>query len=214
VIYNGLDLDEFDTLAPHGTFRKSIQGLEEKSKVILYMGRLHRRKGINFLIEAFAQLTNDPIKSQLVIIGPDEGELSRLQALTQRLGLQDRVRFVGPRYGSIRLSALEDADVLAYPAEHEIFGLVPFEALLCGTPVITADDCGQGQIIRAAGAGYLVPYGNVNALTEALSHVLLHPEEANQKVELGQRFIRERMNWKNIVIELENLYRSLAENQP
>jgi glycosyltransferase involved in cell wall biosynthesis len=206
VIYNGLNLDEFANLPTRGTFRKTIPGLVENTSIILYLGRLHRRKGINFLIEALSYLQNNLGKILLVIVGPDEGELASLQDLTNTLHLQDQVLFAGPLYGQEKLAAMRDADVLVLPAIHEIFGLVPFEALMCGTPVLVTEDSGLGQLIRDSGTGYLAPYGNALALAESLRHILENPEEARQKVAAGQRFIHDQLDWKKIVGELETLY--------
>ena len=205
MIYNGLDLEEFSCLPPWGTFRSRL-GIAEGTKVVLFLGRLHKRKGINYLIEAFARLQVQESNSLLVIAGPDDGELAKLQALAEGLGLQDQVWFVGPLYGEDKLAAYVDADVLASPAVYEIFGLVPFEALMCGTPVVVTDDCGAGQLISEAQAGYLVPYGDVEALAEALLGALTNREEAMRKVKAGQEYIRRRLDWNVIVGELEKTY--------
>jgi glycosyltransferase involved in cell wall biosynthesis len=206
IIYNGLNLDEFSNLPQPGTFRKMIPGKDGHSRVILCLGRLHRLKGINFLIKALMQLQTTSERILLAIVGPDDGELRNLQALTKSHNLQDRVWFAGPLYGREKLAAMQDADVLVSPSFYEIFGLVPFEALMCGTPVIVAEDSGMGQLIRDAEAGYLTPYGNAQALAEALQHVFLHPDEAEQKVESGKRFIQEHLSWGENISELETLY--------
>jgi glycosyltransferase involved in cell wall biosynthesis len=205
VIYNGLDLDEFSHLPPRGTFRRKL-GIAERAKVVLFLGRLHKRKGINYLIEAFARLRTEVSNPVLIIAGPDDGELARLQALSGRLRLGERVRFTGPLYGEDKLAAYVDADVLASPAVYEIFGLVPFEALMCGTPVVVTDDCGSGQLIGEAQAGYLVSYGDVEGLAAALLQALSNREEAMRKVKAGQGYIRERLDWDVIVRDLESVY--------
>jgi glycosyltransferase involved in cell wall biosynthesis len=133
--------------------------------------------------------------------------------MVQGLGLDGKVRFVGPLYGPDRLAAYVDAQVLAYPAVHEIFGLVPFEALLCGTPVVVTDDCGCGHLISDAQAGDLVPYADVEALAKALRHALNNPEQSQRKVKAGQEYIRDRLNWEVIVGELENLYLEVIGSQ-
>ena len=206
VIYNGLNLDEYTNLPARGTFRNTIPELDQNTRIILFVGRLHKIKGINFLIEALPQLQANPGKVLLVIVGPDDGEKANLQALTNELHLQKNVWFAGPLYGQDKLAAMLDADVLVSPSYYEIFGLVPFEALMCGTPVIVTEDSGMGQIIRDAEAGYHAPYGNAQALAESLQQVLSNPEEAKRKVEAGQRFIQDHLDWKNSVGELESLY--------
>ncbi len=74
--------------------------------------------------------------------------------------------------GDDRLQALADADVVVYPSEHEVFGLVPLEALLCGTPVIVADDSGCAEVIRATGGGMVTAVGDTEALAHAIDEVL------------------------------------------
>lgn len=205
LVSNGLDLDEFSCLPPPGTFRKKL-GIAERAKVVLYLGRLHKRKGIRYLVEAYAQLQAKESNVFLVIVGPDEGELGYLQTLASHLKLLEQVRFTGPLYAEDKLAAYVDADVMASPAVHEIFGLVPFEALMCGTPVVVSDDCGSGQLIGEAEAGYLVPYADVEALAEALLRVLTNREEAMQRVKAGQAYIRERLDWDVVVGDLERVY--------
>ena len=106
----------------------------------------------------------------LVIAGNDMGGLDEAIALARALGVADRVRVVGLLPGRERLEALADADAVVYPSEHEIFGLVPLEALLCGTPVVVADDsgCARGRSGRLE-AARLLPVGDVEALAAAIA---------------------------------------------
>jgi glycogen(starch) synthase len=124
--------------------------------------------------------------------------------------LADRVVFTGPRYGPDRLAALADADVVALPSAHEIFGLAAFEALMCGAPVVVADDCGAGRILDEAGAGYLTPYGDVAALAAALLRALTRREEALCQVAAGQAYVRRNLDWAAVIDRLEGLYREVA----
>jgi glycosyltransferase involved in cell wall biosynthesis len=205
IIYNGLDLEEFADLPAEGTLRKKL-GIPGDAKIVLFLGRLHRRKGIDYLVRAFAQMAQGGLDALLMITGPDDGELTTLQALVEKLDLQERVIFTGPLYGREKLAAYVDADVVASPAVHEIFGLVSFEALMSGAPVVVCDDGGQGRLIRDADAGYLVPYGNVTALAAALQQALTNREQAMEKVRNGQDYIRERLDWRVIVTELQQVY--------
>lgn len=212
ILYNGLDLEEFSRLPSPGAFRTRM-GIADHARVVLFLGRLHKIKGIDHLIEAFARLQNEEERSVLLIAGPDDGELENLQTLARIRGLEDRVQFLGPLYGKDKLTAYVDADVLALPAVYEIFGLVAFEALMCGTPVVVTDDCGSGQIVAEAHAGYTVPYGDVDALEEALRRAFTNREEAMRKVKAGQAYIRERLDWNAIVRSLEGVYRELRPNR-
>lgn len=206
VVYNGLDLSEYSPLPRRGIFRNNLNIGDARIKVILYAGRLHRQKGLIHLILAFAELRSRGKECVLVLVGPDGGELVHLKNVIARLRLEDSAFMVGPLYGPDKLAAMVDADVLAYPAYHEIFGLVPFEALMCGTPVVVCEGSGMGQLIGQAGAGFLVPFGNATALASALEEAIDHRDQALEKVHKGQTFVRECLDWNKVIPQLENLY--------
>lgn len=204
VIPNGVNYISATSLPPAGQFRKQY-GIHEKH-IILYAGRVHKIKGIDFLIRAFNAFvqswTGDDVA--LVIVGPDDGYQSVLEDLVEQLGLSANVKFIG--YMSPLAAAYQDADVLVYPSVYEIFGLVPFEALLCGTPVIVTDDCGCGEIIKEAECGYLVHYGDVAGLAETLRSALEHPDVNRGMVEAGRRYIEEHLAWESVVKQAEEMY--------
>lgn len=206
VIPNGVNYVSSIDLPPAGQFREQY-GIHEKH-VILYVGRIHKIKGIDFLIRAFNSFiqtwTGDDVT--LVIIGPDGGYRSVLEGLVEQLGLSDKVRFIG--FMSPLAAAYQDADVLVYPSTYEIFGLVPFEALLCGTPVIVTDGCGCGELVKEAECGYLVHYGDVPGLAETLKSALEHPDINKRMVEAGRRYIEEHLTWESVVKQVEEMYES------
>jgi glycosyltransferase involved in cell wall biosynthesis len=204
-IHNGLDLDEFASLPASGRFRRS-HGILDDVRIVLFLGRLHKIKGLAYLVEAFAQLVAEDENCILVIAGPDDGELKRLTASVADLGLRERTLFVGPLYGEKKLAAYVDADVLASPGSYEIFGLVPFEALMCGTPVVVTDSNGCGQLLQQAEAGYVVPQGDVAGLACALRQAAVNRRTTTRYIEAGQAFVRERLDWWLVVTEWEDLY--------
>lgn len=204
VIPNGVSDISPAALPPAGQFREQYE-IREKH-IILYAGRVHKIKGIDFLIRAFNSFVhswNDDDVA-LVIAGPDDGSQSAFENLVEQLGLADKVRFVG--FISSLAAAYQDADVLVYPSVYEIFGLVPFEALLCGTPVIVTDDCGCGEIVKKAECGYLVHYGDVAGLSETLRFALEHPDVNERMVEAGRRYIKEHLTWESVVKQVEEMY--------
>lgn len=212
IIPNAIDLQAFERLPEPGVFRQKINIPSDK-KLVLSLGRIHPIKGLDHLISAFARLTCSFADARLVIAGPDEGDLSRLRSMAKQEGVEKHTYFPGPLYGEEKLAALADADVVTCPSMYEIFGLVPFEALMCGTPVIVTDDTGSGQLIREAGAGYLVHYGDIDALSQALLRILTDQNQRSCKVKHGQEFIRERLAWDVIVVMLEKLYNELVKQR-
>jgi glycosyltransferase involved in cell wall biosynthesis len=104
------------------------------------MGRLHPKKGIDILIEAFARtLAKEPCW-HLVIAGPDKDNLQPgLIALATRLGILNRITFTGMVTGSLKWGSLAAAEVFVLPSHQENFGIVIAEAMVCNLPVIISD---------------------------------------------------------------------------
>jgi glycosyltransferase involved in cell wall biosynthesis len=207
LVHNGLDLDLYRRLPRRGSFRKKCPGFDPTIQMILYLGRLDRTKGIHDLLRAFLLLQPKLPDSRLVVAGPDENGLESLVRSARRSGVQGKVLFPGPLYDTDKLEALVDADVLVSPAVHEIFGLTAFEALLCGTPVVVCRESGLGRMIAEIDAGSAVPAADAAAVEEAVYQILSRPEEAAPKVKRGQAFIRNKLDWKILVRELEGVYR-------
>lgn len=207
IIPNGIDASHYRDLPPRGQFRSQHNITTEK--VILYMGRLHRLKGIDFLIAAFDSVARAIPDSTLVIAGPDEGYGGTAHGLVKSRGLQDRVRFVGfvddPR------AAYRDADVLVYPAPHEIFGLAVFEAIMCGTPVIVAEGCGCGNLVQAGDFGSVVRYGDVKQLETTILHLIQDLNESREMVRRGKRYIEQNLAWDLITQKMEALYKEAID---
>jgi glycosyltransferase involved in cell wall biosynthesis len=164
---SALDLDELD-LIPRGQLRARL-GMRDEPLVV-YLGQLIPRKRVDVLIHAFATLARP--EARLVIVGPDMGSGPELRELVRRLHLSETVTFLDTLAGQARLAALADADVVAYASEDEVLGLVPLEALLCGTPVVVGNDCGSGETITKVTGGRVVPVGDAPALARALGEIL------------------------------------------
>jgi glycosyltransferase involved in cell wall biosynthesis len=109
-------------------------------------------------------------------------------------------------YKNEKLEAYVDADVLVYPGLIEIFGLVPFEAIMCGTPVIVNDDCGCGEIIKEGKCGSVIKYGDIVELSIKISKVLANPDGAKENVKIGQQYIKENLSYDIIVERFLKLY--------
>lgn len=205
LIYNGLDLAQFAQLPPGGQLRRKL-GVPAGASLVLFLGRIHRIKGIDHLIAAFARMAASNENAVLLVAGPDDGDLSRLQSMAAGLGLTDRVLFPGGLYGEDKLAALADADVLAAPSRYEIFGLAPFEALMCGTPVVVTADSAAAEILQQAGAAYMAPYGDAEALADALVSALTEQERSRKMVQAGQAYARNHLQWPAIAGQLLTIY--------
>ena len=206
VLGNPLDLSEFDDAPERGQFRARA-GLGAEP-LVLFLGKLTPRKRVDVLLRAFAQLARP--NARLVIAGNDMGHGHALRDLARRLDLGSRVSFAGLLKGRERLEALADADVVAYPSQHEVFGLVPVEALLCGTPVIVADDSGSGEIVDRTGAGRVVKPGDVAGLAQTIAEVLDAPAVWRKAAVAAQGPLRQLFGVDAVCERLEAFYREAS----
>lgn len=138
---------------------------------ILYVGRIRRYKGIQYLLEAVARLRADGLPAVLRVVGSGD-YLGSLRRKAATLGLADSVCFTGFVSLDRKVSELRSAWVAALPSEKEGWGLTVMEANACGTPVVASDSDGLRDSVRHGSTGLLVPHGNVAALAEALRAVL------------------------------------------
>ncbi len=209
IVYNGIDPDLFRTLPPRGEFARE-HGLDGK-KLITYVGRLNVRKGLDHLLRAFRDLSDTRPDTALVLVGTDDGYGTTLQRMAEEMAIADRVTFTGLIDHLEKLRVYVDSDVVVYPSAYEIFGLVPFEAVLCGKPVVVADDSGCGEIIGRARAGLTVPYGDATRLREAIASSLGDDPQIPGMVLRGRRFVLEELSWSRIAQNMERVYESVIE---
>ncbi len=204
VIPNGLRLADYATLPPRGAFR-AAHDLGD-APLVLFVGKITPRKGVDVLLRALARLAPGV---HVVVAGNFMMPAAPLTHLARELGVNDRVRFVGLLTDEAKLSAYVDADVVAYPSHDEIFGLVPFEGLLCGTPPVVCDDSGCGEVVRAADCGLVVPYGDAVALAAALARLLDNAEQRARLVANGRAYVGAHLEWRRIAASTRDLYRQV-----
>ena len=124
-------------------------------RIVLFLGRLHPKKGGDLLIDAFAKVLESQPLLHLVMAGPDDGAGTRaaLQAQAARLGMAERVTFTGMLSGDLKWSALQAAEVFVLPSHQENFGIAVVEALAMGVPVLISDKVNIWREIVADEAG-------------------------------------------------------------
>lgn len=126
-------------------------------RLILFLGRVHEKKGCLELVEAFS---SGGAAGHLVFAGPAEGEYARrVQARVTELGLEQRVTFTGLLEGDLKWGAFHTADAFVLPSHQENFGVAVAEALACGVPVLISDKVNIWPEIEADGAGLVEPDG-------------------------------------------------------
>jgi glycosyltransferase involved in cell wall biosynthesis len=207
IVPNPINLDE---LRPR---RARPQRPADASPLIAYLGKITPRKRVDTLIRAFAHLRSahhDFAHARLVIAGNDMGGGREARRVAETWRVESSVDFPGLLRGDDRLELLARADVVAYASEDEIFGLVPLESILCGTPVVVADDSGCGEIIERVGGGITVPPGNVPALVRALVEIV-SGGDAHASVAAAQQRVQALFSHRVVCRQLADVYREVIE---
>jgi glycosyltransferase involved in cell wall biosynthesis len=152
---------------------------------VVTVGRLSAQKRLDLLIEAVARLHAAGRATSLTIVG-DGPERTNLEALVRRRALGAAVRFLGARAPDEIPGALDDADVFAFPARGEGFGLAAAEALMAGIPVVVLADGGGGlDLVGADGAVSVAPPDDADALARALAAALDDPDARSRAAGAG-----------------------------
>jgi glycosyltransferase involved in cell wall biosynthesis len=127
-------------------------------RFLLYLGRIHEKKGIDLLLRSFARLRDEYVNYAVVVAGPgDPHTVSGLQKLGSALGIDDRIVWTGPLYGDAKWLALKAADAYVLPSHQENFGISVVEALACGTPVLITNKVNIWREVDHAKAGLIEP---------------------------------------------------------
>jgi glycosyltransferase involved in cell wall biosynthesis len=152
-------------------------------RILLFLSRIHEKKGCDLLIEAYARVAAQAPDLHLVIAGPDQtGLQASLQARAAELGLADRISWPGMLRGDLKWGAFHASAAYVLPSHQENFGIAVAEALACGLPVLISDKVNIWREIDAAGAGF-VETDSVAGTERALRRWLATPadEQARMK---------------------------------
>lgn len=176
--------------------------------VVLTLGRLARKKGLDILIRAFARVSATHPDTLLVLAGPDdEGLEPGLRALADDLGIGERVVFTGMLFHEQRLQALASATVWALPSHTENFAIAAMEALAAGVPVIVSPAVNLAPRLLARGAA-LVADPTPEAFGRSLAELLSSSEQRDQLAAAGRSFAEE-YEWGLVAAETTRIYEEL-----
>ncbi len=191
-------------------------GITLNAKIVLYVGRFDRRKGIETLVRAMGESNwKDDSRLQLIIAGgsspgrSDGIERERIEAIVAELGLSANTLFPG-RVGDPELPLYyAAADVCVVPSHYEPFGLVAIEAMASNTPVVASDVGGLQFTVISEQTGLLVPPKNVTAFAEAIDRILDAPEWRNLWGQNARQRVENKFSWSGVASQLNDFYLQL-----
>ncbi len=206
IIPNAIDPAIYENLPPYGKFRKK-HGISDDCRIVLFVGRLHKTKGLDLLVDAFSELTGSDSEASLLLIGPDAGFLPELTIKIGQLNIQKKVRILGFVSPEEKIEAFVDADVFVTPS-YSGFPVTFLEACSCGTPVVTTTNGDKLDWIEDQ-AGRVTRYDS-HSLKTAVAEILGNRELQERFSENGKRIVAERFTWEIVAGNVEALYRSVS----
>lgn len=209
-------------IIPNGIFLNEIEGeaeLEGEVAVpglpgrpyVLFLSRLHYKKGLDILADAFRCVAHLFPDVDLVVAGPDGGAE---QAFLQRIrnhGLEARVHMTGGLYGPAKIAALKRSACFCLPSRQEGFSVAITEALACGVPVAITDACHFPEVAEA-GAGVVCPLDPI-AVASALERILEDRDRAARMGAAGARLVRDNYTWPRIAVQTIAAYQGFRRGR-
>lgn len=205
---NGIRLTEFKSLPPSDRFRAAELG-GYGGPLVLFLGRLSHKKGLDILIQAFAELRGKIEDVRLVIAGPDdEGLTPGLAELAHSRAVESEVNFVGMLDRERRLEALAAADIFVLPSHTENFGNAVLEAMASGVPTVISSAVNIAPEVEASQAG-LVREPTAEEFAEAMLHVLGDETKRAELTRRGHEFAKG-YEWSTAVSAWLEMYSDVA----
>lgn len=200
IIPNGIDLPS----------ARALHAREASRRTLLFMSRLHPKKGLPILIEAWRLLAPGRQNWHLAIAGPDEdGHRAELEALVNSRQIP-RVEFLGPVYGECKTALLQRADLFVLPTHSENFGIAVAEALAAGVPAIVTKGAPWGAL-EVNHCGWWIDHG-VAPLVEALGEATGMAAQEREAMGLnGVAWMERSFGWTPIAMQMLDVYRWLSK---
>jgi glycosyltransferase involved in cell wall biosynthesis len=212
LVPNGVDLAPFESLPARATLEAEFPELAGQL-VLLFLGRLHAKKGLDLLARAMAAVRSDHPRLHLLLAGPDDGALAPFLDQVAALGLGAHVTCLGHVAGARALQAWGAADAFILPSYSEGFSMAVLEALAARLPTIITDACHFPELARADGGIVVAP--TAEGVARGLRDLL--ERSPAQRAELGRRgraLVEARYTWDRQAQRLAAVYRWVAGGGP
>ena len=203
------------------SYARNYLALDPDERIILQLGRMVPRKGVDTVIQALSHLKTSGQKIRLLIVGgesetPDEKlcpEIGRLKKIAEESGVSASVTFVGRRNRNVLKYYYSAADIFVTTPWYEPFGITPLESMACGTPVIGSNVGGIKYSVKNGETGYLVPPKDPEALAAKLDH-LLNNKMLLKKMQVNcLRRVHKQFTWKIIAESVAKVYEEVLRGK-
>jgi poly(glycerol-phosphate) alpha-glucosyltransferase len=204
VIPNGVNLEDSAALPPREEFERRCPAVRGQ-RLCLFLSRLHEKKGLGHLVEAWSRISREIGDWHLVIAGPDDGYEARLRERVAALGLAGSVSVAGPLYGEAKRAAWSLADAFVLPSFSEGFSMAALEALAAGLPALLTPGCNFPEAARDGSAIEVEP--TVDGTTNGLRRLLeMSDAERRAMGSRGRTLVESGYTWDAVAARTRAVY--------
>lgn len=211
LVPDGVNCREFDNLEKFtpSVFMETFGTSDTiPQKIIVSMGRLHKVKGFDILLNAFGRVLQEYPDGMLFLAGEDDGEKENLERVIQELGIGSRVFFTGALYGKEKRDFLANADLFVLPSHTENFGIVYAESLAAGTPIVASINTPWSEV-EEADCGRWVN-NSVEEIAQAMLDML---EKDRETMRINSKTLAKKYDWKNIAVQFKEVFEKMVKTQ-
>lgn len=206
VIPNLLNLQPYQQMPDPQLARDTFPMFDKGDPVLLYLSRLHYKKGVEHLIEAAGILRDKGNPHRVLIAGDGDREYeAKLRALTKRLGLEDHIAFLGLVVGDEKIALYQAADLFVLPTSQENFGFVIYESLAAGTTVLTTKGVDTWPELESQAQATICDQ-RAPSIAEAIEALTADPPALEEKGRVGREWIFDQMHPDKIIERFEAFY--------
>lgn len=199
VIPNGIDVKQIE-----------MKDSWEKKNTLLFLSRIHVKKGIDLLINAVAELKEEMKDYQVLIAGEGDADyIAGLKNLAKQKGVDGIVQLIGGVYGDAKWELYRNADVFVLPTYSENFGIVVAEALACGTPVLTTEGTPWKELLSRS-CGWWVPCTQAEITNAIKSTLSIEDEKLRELGQNGRKLVEDCYSVESIAMKMKSLYEWLS----
>lgn len=211
VVPNGIHGQEFESLPDPEIFYQKFPSTRNKT-LILFLGRLDPKKGLDLLAPAFARVHQQFPQTHLVVAGPDSiGFLPKVQSFLAQAGCLNEVTFTGMLTGSLKYAALAAADLYVAPSYSEGFSMSVLEGMASGLPCVITTGCNfpEAAVVKAAHVVNI----DADAIADALIQCLANPDEAKAMGDRAREFIFQNYTGERSAQKLIQVYKAIINGK-
>lgn len=205
VIPNLMDLSPF-RVAPSGIEADQHFGNKLDGFSLLFLSRIHEKKGLEYLIEAMPKIQVELGTCNLIIAGDGRPNyIEKLKSIAKKLGVSQHVHWVGHVSGDLKHSLFRASDLFVLPSSQENFGFVLFESMVCGTPVLVSELVDTAEDIELSGGGVRIAQCS-SKIADVVVHLSLDALKRQEMSQKGREWVLKNLDGKDVAVRVEKMY--------